>query len=472
MNLYPFQAEAVNQAMGQFKCRALVALDMGLGKTPVAIEVMRRRGAWPVVVVCPASLRLNWAAEISAWIGKQSTVIRKGTDSIDGDIIILSYETAAKRALEIAMLKPQLVVLDESHYIKNRDTIRTRQLVPVCRRAPAVLLLTGTPVLNRPVELWTQLEALGVSFGNFFEYARKYCNAKKTRFGWDFNGASNIPDLNKRLKSTCMIRRLKSEVLTELPEKRRVRLNVDGVGRGAGSGLVALCNKALKISGYSLGGAMAALMEGENKDLMAAVFKAYSELATHKVGPATEIAVDMAGQAPIVVFGHHRTMIHGLKDGLDKAKIPAVVIDGSTNLDARQEAKEGFQAGKYQAIICSITAASTGLTLTRASNMLITELPWSPGIALQAEDRIHRITQKESVLIRYMVATKTLDEAMWKSLSRKAGVSHSVLDGYIKSEFEEADQISHGDFWAVIQAQLELLASEKNLSIEEVQNVA
>lgn len=470
MKLFPFQADTVAQVIDRFKGRALVALDMGLGKTPIALACVKFYAQWPVIVVCPASLRLNWALEIKNWLGMPSTVIRKATDSLSGNIIIISYEAATKRALELALLNPFMVILDESHYVKNRAALRTKQLVPVCRRAPKCLLLTGTPVLNRPVELWTQLAALNISFGDFFQYARRYCNAHKTRFGWDFNGASNIPALNKLLLGSCMVRKLKSEVLTELPAKRRVRLSVDGIGRGAGSGLVQLCLDALKSTDFSLGRAMDKLRSQKNADLSSAVFKAYSELAEHKLKAACEIATDMAGQTPLVIFAHHKILVQGIWVHLMKHKIPSARIDGSTSLDDRQEAVEGFQKEKYRAIVCSLTAASTGITLTRASNMLIVELPWSPGVALQAEDRIHRIGQNAAVLIQYLVATGTLDEAMWKSISRKASVSHSILDGHSESEFQSASEHQYGDFWSVIESTLSALAeAQQPLPFKEKQ---
>lgn len=468
MELYPFQKKALSQIVTRFNGKALVALEMGLGKTPVAIAAMKEYSAYPCVIVCPASLRLNWAAEIQKWSGLSATVIRKGTDEIAGEIIIFSYEAAAKRALEIAMLRPKLVVLDESHYIKNDKAIRTRQLVPVCRAAKYCLLLTGTPILNRPVELWTQLKALNVNFAqDFWHFARRYCKAYKGRFGWDFSGASNVSELNNLLLGSCMVRELKKNVLTDLPDKRRARIIVDApIKTASSSALAALCEKALRACDFSIGKALERLRKVANSEISSALFKAYSEIGIKKAAQAADIVCDMAKAEPLVVFAHHKAVIAAIAESLKKSKLGYRIIDGDTPLDERQKSVVGFQNGEFPVILCSITAASTGLTLTRATNMIMVELPWSPGVALQAEDRIHRIGQKEAVTIHYLVAPGTLDEAMWKSLNRKASVGHSILDNVAVSEFEGVSDTAAGGYWNVVQSVLEdMVPAERQVEL-------
>lgn len=460
--LRPFQAYVVSAIIRKYNGRALLALEMGLGKTICAIEYIRRANPSRTVIVCPASLKLNWKSELEKW-GYSGAQVIKSKEPFLSRIVILSYEMAAKRALEIAMEQPECMILDESHYIKNHKAIRTKQLVPLCRRARHCLLLTGTPILNRPVELFSQLAALNVNLGlkSFFEFARRYCAAHKTRFGWDFNGSSNVAELNKKLVDSCMIRLRKDEVLKELPAKARCKIVVEGVGKRPASGLAALCQEALKQTRFNVGAALEKL-RGMKNDVSSVLFKAYAEIGAAKLSAASDIVAEAATQAPIVAFAHHRAVVHGIATHAVKAGLKVAVIDGDTPIEARQKAVEEFQAGNLNAVICSITAASTGLTLTKARDMFICELPFSPGLALQAEDRIHRIGQSAGVLIRYLVAAGTLDEALWKMLDRKAGTGHAIIDGARHSEFAELSEVTHGNHWDVVSELLKELALEND----------
>lgn len=463
LELRPFQAETVNAIIRRYNGRALLALEMGLGKTICAIEYIRRAKPTRTAIVCPASLKLNWDAELKR-CGYSGAQVIKSKEPFTSRVIILSYEMAAKRALELAMEQPECIVLDESHYIKNHKAIRTKQLVPVCRRARHCLLLTGTPVLNRPVELFSQLAALNINLHGktFFDFARRYCAAHKTRFGWDFNGSSNVQELNQKLLQSCMIRLRKDDVLKELPAKSRCKIVVEGVGKRPASGLAALCQEALKASNFSAGAALDKLRHMKN-DVSQVLFKAYAEIGEAKLSAAADIVAESARQAPVVAFAHHRAVVHGIATHAVKEGLKVAVIDGDTKLELRQKAVEDFQAGNLNAVICSITAASTGLTLTRARDMFICELPFAPGLAMQAEDRIHRIGQSAGVLIRYLVAAGTLDEALWKMLDRKAGVGHAVIDGVRHSEFSGLSEVSHGDHWDVVSELLKEMAEANKL---------
>lgn len=463
LTLRPYQEKSVAEAIFRFNGRAMIALEMGLGKTPIALKVAEYYGSWPVVIVCPASLTLNWRDEAKKWLSPdlKINVLRKKKDEPHGDIVICSYEVATARALELAMLLPSMVVLDESHYIKNKNAQRTKQLVPLCRRAKRCLLLTGTPILNRPVELWSQMEALNYSLGSFWEFARKYCAATKGRWGWDFSGASNVEDLNRKLRNGIMVRFLKSEVEKELPQKSRARIAVEGVGKASSlSELEKECERALSNAHGSVPLALNALKNSSVK-LSDVLFRAYAELAVLKAPAASALAIDIASNSPLVCFGHHHSMLNYLMNGFDGAGISAALIDGNTPITRRHDYVRKFQDGQLQAIVCSITAASTGITLTKASDMLITELPWSPGVALQAEDRIHRIGQINPVFIRYLVAEKTLDEAIWWTISSKASVGHSILDGVKASEFAGVSQQSVGGYWEIVEQVLINLKGEK-----------
>ncbi len=463
MELMQFQKEAVAAVCGKFQGRALVALDMGLGKTPVAIISALNLNSRCTVVVCPASLRLNWEREIVMWSKAayplscklnqiKTTVVLSGKTKIERtSFIVISYEQATARVLELAALKPDMIVVDESHYIKNRMARRTKAVVALCRLAPCCLLLSGTPMLNRPIELWCQLEALNFSLGSYWEFAKRYCGAFQGKFGWDVSGATNTGELNQKLLNNVMIRRRKADVLTQLPNKRRTRISVGGLGRSPmGTALRVLCEKALKKHENSVSSAMEWLRSRKN-EVTDCVFSAYSELATLKAETASEIMLQLLESGePLVVFAHHKTMIKALCDALSEAGIPFSSITGETPLEARQRCVDDFQSGKIKCCVLSIMAASTGLTLTAASDMLITELPFAPGVALQAEDRIHRIGQEDHVLIRYLCADNTLDDALWRIVSTKNKIASHVLDGVRESEFDNAEEHELGGYWQMV----------------------
>lgn len=346
------------------------------------------------------------------------------------------------------------------HNCKNRNARRTKAVVALCRLSRYCLLLSGTPMLNRPIELWCQLEALNFSLGNYWAYAKKYCAAFRGKFGWDVTGSSNLGDLNQKLLANVMVRKRKSEVLTELPDKRRVRISVGGLGRSPhGTALKTLCEKALKKCG-SVPSALEWLRSRKN-EISECVFSAYSELATLKAETACEIALQLLESGnPLVIFAHHKTMIQALCKAVGE-KYPFGSITGDTPLETRQRCVDDFQSGKIKCCILSITAASTGLTLTAATDMVIAELPFAPGVALQAEDRIHRIGQKESVLIRYLCADNTLDDGLWGIINSKNRIANHALDGIRETDFDNAQEHALGSYWITVEAILTEIATKQ-----------
>lgn len=468
LELMKYQEDGIRIAVKKFAGRSLIADEMGLGKTVQGLVCAVAFKAWPLLVVCPASLRLNWKIECEKWISKhvdpmEVSVIRTGKDKIQGKIVIMSYDLAAKKADEIAWFKPRMVVLDEAHYIKNRKALRTKALVPICKNAPYAILLTGTPVLNRPRELWTQLEALKCSFGDYWGYARRYCNLRKGRFGWDDKGASNIPELNQRLLDRCMVRRLKADVLKDLPPKRRVRIVIDNLGKNPDEAAIrAECLAALNKCAWDIASARAELRKQTIK-LSGMIFKAYSTVGLLKAEMAAEWVVDNSSlNAPLVVFAHHTAVLDAICAKLKAEEVPFGRIDGSTPLNKRQQVVNDFQAGKLQAAVLSITAASTGLTLTRAYDMLICELPFGPGLAAQAEDRIHRIGQKNAAMIRYMIVERTIDDVLWRLINSKSSIAHGILDGRAKSSFDAETETTGSDYWNVVEQMLQTLSDERS----------
>lgn len=454
MQLFPYQIDALN-AIKAFNGKALLALDMGLGKTIVALAAIDHYREWPVVVVCPACMVWQWrkeAIEHSSLSAEDIYVITgKDFPATGVRMYVTSYERATRYALELSICKPGLVVLDESHYIKNHKAKRTKQLVPLCQETGRVLLLTGTPVLNRPIELWSQLEALNVSLGKYHQFGVKYCNGHvknvaRSRMAWDFSGASNVAELSQVLRSSCMIRKTKAEIAHQLPEKRRTKTVIEGLARP--SSIAEIENEILQ-SLYITGSPAAAwaLLKENPNEVQKNMFTAYRETAELKAVAAAEICCCLAGSSPLVVFAHHKIVVDTIAARLQAAEISGVRITGSESPEEKQKAVEMFQAGEVRVAVCSLKAASTGITLTRASDMVIAEMPFSPGDALQAENRIHRIGQKNGVLIRYLVAKETLDDVLFGMIRSKDALVSRLIDNVCGSQFAGLETETVGGYW-------------------------
>ncbi len=241
--LRPFQREAFDFATrGQGKMnrngRILLADEMGLGKTVTSLAIMLAyKSEWPLLILCPASLRYTWPAEIEKWIPKlahSAVYVVQGFDDCDFytnpnkramiKIVVVTYSllqtrSAAAKALQQFSFK--CVIADESHNLKEKGSQRCQLAMPLISRAKHVILCSGTPALSRPVELWAQLHCIDQDlFGSYTYFTKKYCNARRGRFGFDVSGLSNADELHEKLK-TVMVRRLKADVLTELPAKQR-----------------------------------------------------------------------------------------------------------------------------------------------------------------------------------------------------------------------------------------------------------
>lgn len=432
---------------------ALLADAMGLGKTIQAIGVMNLSRPKRTLIICPATLKRNWEKELRAWGTAPWTIeIVEGSNWKDAHIMIINYDILARHRERILATKWDYLILDECQYIKNSKAQRTKA---ICgdRKSPPIraarkLALTGTPILNRPIEIYNVLHLLMPSgFPSMFEFARRYCDAKMTGFGWDFSGNSNLKELQDRLRSSVMIRRLKEDVLTELPPKRRqvIELDPDVEGRK----VLRLERKAF---GNDLGyDALTGMPELQEETFRAIVRNmrggntaAFEEMSTIRrlngvakipqIIEHLEDAIESSGK--VVCFAHHREVIAALYDHFGDQ---AVMIAGDTSLDMRQRNVESFQSDpRCKLFIGNLIAAGTGITLTAASHVVFAELSWVPGEVSQAEDRCHRIGQKESVLVQHLVLAGSIDAVMAKTIVAKQQVIETALDQKLDPKLERA----------------------------------
>lgn len=435
----PYQRAGVAYALA--RPNTLFADEMGLGKTVEALAVVNADTAVErVLIVCPASLKLNWKRECERWLVRSFAIGVAGkTYPADAEVVIVNYDMLRKWERQLRRAWDVLIV-DECHYVKNKEAQRSKRLYAL--RAKRMLFLTGTPILNRPAELFPIVSHLAPEvFPKFWDYAQRYCAPFQTNFGWDVSGASNLGELHELLRGTLMVRRIKADVLRDLPPKRR---QVIEVGSDAASKLVAAEREAwdrhrsrlgaLRASG-ELGRGLAQDADGARAALRREVAEAFGELsklrhatALAKVPLVIEhLAAALEESPKVVVFAHHRDVIERISEAFPGR---AVTLTGEHSAEQRQATVDRFQSDPGCALfIGSITAAGVGLTLTAASHVVFAELDWVPANMTQAEDRTHRIGQRDSVLVQHIVLEGSLDAGMARTLLRKQAVIDEAVDG-------------------------------------------
>lgn len=424
----PYQIEGIEFARG--RSQVLFADEMGLGKTVEAIGVMNTRPEiGRALVVCPASLRVNWNRELAKFLVSPCV-----------DIDITNYEQLHK----LDLTKPyDLAILDEAHYIKNPETQRSQLCAKI--KAETRLALTGTPILNRPIELynllkWLKPETFTDGYRN--QYALRYCNKhlrtivfwKRTPRGrikiakrvWDDSGASHLDELRLKLRN-IMIRRLTDEVLPDLPPLRRqlIEIPVSGLSTDLRKRVMQATAEMDRI---------AHTYERDVQRMDEQLEVAWGEMGTvlHDLEvakipiilPMVEDAIESLGK--VVVMCYHRKAIEDLTHALYEHR-PAV-IHGSVR--DRQELVDRFQTDPAcKAFIGQIQAAGVGLTLTASNLMMFTGRYWSPSTMAQAEKRCHRIGQTKSVLVQHLIMENSLEVRVAQRCIEKQQIINQALDG-------------------------------------------
>ena len=461
--LFPFQRAGVTFIEAR-DGKLVLGDEMGLGKTIQALAWLHLHPEKrPVVVVCPAHLKLNWVKEIRATLpGRQRVQVLSGTNPrplSNADIVIINYDilpneyeryvdsAGKKRMREIPRTgwvdfvidcKPKVLIFDEAHYIKTSSTQRSKAVRKLAKRIPCRLALTGTPIINRPIEGFSILQVVDASiFPNFWDYAHRYCGAQHNGFGWDFSGTSNQNELHQQLQ-TVMLRRKKQDVLPELPDKLYSYVHMELTNADLYSAAEADFLQFLrKTKG------VASAEKAKRAEYLVKV-EALKQLAVSgKLKDAIAWIWDVVengggnGSGKLVVFAVHKATINALMAEFGDI---AVKVDGSVPAEKRQAAVRAFQEDeRIRLFIGNIQAAGTGLTLTAASSVAFVELPWTPGELAQAEDRCHRIGQKDTVNVYYLLTTGTIEERIAELLDAKRKDLSAILDG---EEVEETKLLS------------------------------
>ena len=446
--LRPFQKAAVAYALRNR--RILIGEEQGLGKTIEALATIHAAGAYPAVIVCPASLKFNWEKEARKFLPLSVTVrvLNGKSADVSASIYVLNYDVLGKHIDALIALKPQAVVCDESHYIKSYRARRSELATKLLAVAPMRLLLTGTPVLNRPQELISQIKALGRldDFGGFWNFASRFCNAHRTQYGWDMSGAANLEELNSTLRRSMYVRHLKSEVLTELPEKQYATVSLPLENRAeydrAEADVVSwYAEQATRDEEFL------ASLKGLDKDERKARIRERQDEAEQKAQQAESLVrIEALKQLSarlkmpaviewvesflesgekLVLFAHHKSIVKELS-----AHFKAPSITGETPLMNRQAAVDRFQTDpNCKLIVLNIQAGGVGLTLTASSNVAFCEFAWNPGTMDQSSDRVHRIGQRNAVMVTNLVGEETIDEWIIDLIEQKRVVVTAATEG-------------------------------------------
>ena len=446
----------------------LLADQMRLGKTIQTIGFINaEKRIDKVLVVCPSTLKLNWAKELSKWLtrpfdihiyidgeisGTSFSVPVKGTNFTYGTmipknagIIIINYEQTIREKIFNNLIERNydLMVIDESHRLKSMETKRTisiygnekEKIVGIIDKSWKKICITGTPIPNRVVEIWPTISKLCPErFGHFFNFVTKYCDAKQETIKkynkdkgksiskniWKFNGASNLDELQKELRGSIMLRRLRKDVLPELSEKERESIIIPVDAKDISSLIKMEAN------------------EYENKlKLTNSISLAFHEIAPirheialKKVPFVIEYIQDFISDnedQKVIVFAHHKDVVQQLYKGLEDYK--PVLITGDTDIKQREKSEDYFRnSPDVKVIICSILAAGVGIDLSASSFVVFAEIDWVPGNMFQAEDRSVNIHKKDSISINYMVFDGSLDEKIVKTLIEKQAIADKALN--------------------------------------------
>lgn len=427
IKLRPFQKEGV-LAIWDFRGRALLADEQGLGKTIQSLEWIRRiPRRRPAFIVVPASVKYAWQAE-AANFDMRAEVLEgrrpKKKFRLPGDLVILNYDILSSWLPALLRADPQVIVFDEIHYLRNPLAQRTIAAKKLAENVASVVGLSGTPLVKRPIELWSVLNIIRPTlFPDRMAYAWRYCKPRFTHWGWRYDGATKVDELRKILIKNVMIRRLKKDVAPELPPKTRTmipfRLN----------SYVEYQKAQLDFLKWLRGISAAKANRAKKNSALVKVGYILRLVARLKLDWTVRWIEDFCENNPgekLLALTMHTFVIDRLREHFPNS----VVINGSVTGIKREEAIKAFRCNpNIPLLFGNWKAAGTGLNLQAACNAVGLDFPHTPGDLLQGEDRIHRIGQKRKVSIYYLFAKDTIEERYMKLMKRHIGTLDAILNG-------------------------------------------
>ena len=416
------QKESIEKLVGNDKY--ILADDMGLGKTTSTVIASLENGSKKVLIICPASLKINWEREIKNYTDKPTSIV-EGKKWEPAEYTIINYDILKnfhdpKKPKESDVLDYgfDLVIIDEAHYIQNKQAQRTKIVNDICKKVGKVWLLTGTPMTSRPINYYNLLELVDSPVAyNWMAYAIRYCEGYQFNVGnrkvWNVNGASNLLELRDRTKSH-VLRRLKEDIL-DLPEK-----------------ILTPVYLRLKSKQYEalMGEYFEWFEQSEESSSLTVQFsklmKVRQVIAEEKVRDTIEIAQNIIDQGKkVIIFTNFTDTLNKIKDHFGKS---AVALDGKMSKPARQRSVDEFQENeKVMVFVGNLKAAGVGITLTAAEAVIMNDLSFVPSDHSQAEDRAYRYGQKSNVSVFYPIFENTIEGVIYDILSQKKNVFETVM---------------------------------------------
>lgn len=460
--LRDYQAEGV--AYGMEKLHYINGDSPGLGKSFQTIATIYALNAWPALIICPASLRRNWQLEWEKFVGIKAMILN---DSVKKTwptfyemgmckVFIVNYESLKKFFVQDIVKNEkgkfklsnvkfnsninifESVAIDELHKIKDPTTMVSKLVRGVCAKKKVVIGLTGTPIVNKPKDLVAQLLAIGqleAVAGNYKHFMNRYCG------GMAGAGATNLEELNYKLKTTCFFQRLKKDVLKDLPDKVHQIVYCDITTRDEYNKASSDLANYLKENKDKTDAEVAKSMRGEVMVKIGILKQISARGKMNEVSEYIEEIVD--ADEKVGVFLHHKEIANFVKE-----KFPSTLLyTGSQSDEEKNKAVHDFQKCKKcdirfenhvncdhehvpsnnKIIALSTKAGGVGLTLTAASRMAVLELPWHPADCEQIESRFHRMSQKNSVQCTYFLGKDTIDEHIYDIIEKKRAIADTVL---------------------------------------------
>lgn len=470
--LFPFQEKGV--AYCRSKRKVIIGDQPGLGKTSQAIAAVHSLKAFPCLIICPATLKLNWQKEWMEVAGRRSMILQ---DSVKNtwhqyyktgmvDVFITNYESLKKFFVEQGWSKPKdgpfrmnqipfketinlfkTIVVDESHKIKDGTTQQTKFVMGICKGKENVFLLTGTPVVNKPKDLIAQLHAIDrlkevvehipqpvdrhgklSDASGYNRFINRYCGGGQ--------GATNLKELNSRLTMNCFYRREKSEVLKDLPAKMRQVVLCEIANRTEYLKAETQFVDYLKSVKGCTDAEVRKKLRGEVMVKMGILKQISARGKMNEVKEYVDEIVESGEK--IILFCHLKEIAHQLRQFYPGC----VSITGDDSTEVRQQSVTRFQNDpKVQVIICSIKAAGVGITLTASSRVAFIEFPWTFADCEQCEDRAHRIGQKDSVQCSYFLGENTIDRYCYELIQKKKSMMQEVTGASDDVQEEIVDQL-------------------------------
>ena len=464
---YDYQKEGIAYALQKKRC--IMGDEPGLGKTAQAIGTLTASGAFPALVICPASLKVNWQREWKKFGGIDSIILNDKNRAVwhnilrmkryDGkpmaQVIITNYESLKKFFVRRQLRQERFtlksvefderinlfrsVIIDESHKCKSNHTQQSKFVQGIASGKEYVLELTGTPVVNSNEDLVQQLRIMGRldDFGGYQKFVGRYCQG--------INKSSHVKELNMRLRSLCFFRRQKKDVLTQLPDKTRNYLVTEVSNKREYEAAEKDVIKYLRDYQNADDEKLQRAIRG---DIMVRMNILKQISARGKVESACEVIHNtIDGGQKLIVFCFLKEVVAALKREFPQA----VTVTGDDNDRQKQAAVDKFQQDdNCKLIILNYRSGGTGLTLTAASNVLFVEFPWTFADCCQAEDRAHRNGQKNAVTCTYLLGDGTIDEYMYNLIQTKKDIANGVTG----TEDDVEEKISQSDM--VVNAALDI----------------